>query len=165
MTTIDELKAAAANYREQHPGPKPAPPSRQVAIVTCMDARIDVYRLFGLGEGEAHVIRNAGGVVTPDVLRSLAISQRVLGTREVVLMHHTGCGLIGFDPDAFRSTIRTETGVEPTWASATLHDDLADDLRQAVAALKADPVLPVSDEVRGFVYDVKTGELLEVDAA
>jgi carbonic anhydrase len=161
VSTIDELKAYGDGHPGRHAGPLPAPPARRVAIVTCMDARIDVYRLFGLKEGEAHVIRNAGGLVTPDVQRSLAISERVLGTREILLMNHTRCGLIDFDADGFARQIADETGVQPTWASGSLHD-LDEDLRRSVATLKADPMLPAT-EVRGFVYDVEAGTLREVD--
>jgi carbonic anhydrase len=125
-----------------------------------MDARINVYGLLGLAEGQAHVIRNAGGVVTADVLRSLAISQRVLGTREVMLVHHTRCGLIGFDADDFRRSIRDETGVEPAWEDASI-GDLDADVRAAVARVAADPTL-TADLVRGFVYDVESARLREV---
>jgi carbonic anhydrase len=161
MSVIDELKAAAENNPDRFPGAQPAPPSRKVAVVTCMDARIDVYRVLGLSEGEAHVIRNAGGVVTADVLRSLAISQRVLGTREVFLMHHTRCGLIEFDAEGFRRSIVDETGVEPQWEDASI-PDLYPAVRAAVAQVKADRTLPVTDPVRGFVYDVETGAVREI---
>jgi carbonic anhydrase len=160
MSAIDELQAAAAGQPARWPGPQPAQPSRRVAVVTCMDARINVYGLLGLSEGQAHVIRNAGGVVTADVLRSLAISQRVLGTREVMLVHHTRCGLIGFDADDFRRSILEETGVEPAWEDASI-GDLDADVRAAVARVAADPTL-ATDLVRGFVYDVETARLREV---
>lgn len=160
MSVIDELQAAAEGHPARFPGPQPPQPSRRVAVVTCMDARIDAYRLLGLAEGEAHLIRNAGGVVTADVLRSLAISERVLGTRAVMLVHHTRCGLIGFDADGFRRSILDETGVEPAWEDASI-TDLDADVRAAVAQVAADPMLEV-DLVRGFVYDVETGRLREV---
>ncbi len=161
MSAIDDLVANNKSY--VFPGALPTPPSRQVAVVCCMDSRIDVFRLLGLGSGEAHVIRNAGGVVTADVLRSLAISQRSLGTREIVLIHHTECGLIGFAPDEFKAEIKAETGVEPPWESLTI-SDLDEDLRRAVAHVQGNPLLPHSDMVRGFVYDVTTGELREVES-
>jgi carbonic anhydrase len=160
VSTIDELKAYGEWHPGRFPGPLPSPPARKVAIVTCMDARIDVYRLFGLKEGDAHVIRNAGGLVTPDVLRSLAISERVLGTREILLMNHTKCGLIDFDADGFARQITDETGVEPAWTRGALHD-LDEDVRRNVAALRDDPILPAT-EVRGFVYDVESGQVREV---
>jgi carbonic anhydrase len=163
MSATDEFVQHSRSYAAQFPGALPAPPSRQVAVVTCMDARIDVYRLLGLREGEAHVIRNAGGVITADVLRSLAISQRRLGTREIVLIHHTQCGLIEFPDDEFKADIQAETGIEPPWESQTI-TDLDTDLRRAVADVRADPVLSHGDEVRGFVYDVATGELREVES-
>jgi carbonic anhydrase len=126
-----------------------------------MDTRIDVYKLFGVSEGQVHVLRNAGGVVTDDVIRSLAISQRKLGTRSILLMHHTECGLLNFGDDEFKAGIQEETGARPPWTSRTIQD-LDDDLREDVARLKNDPVVPHTDEVRGFVYDVATGEIREV---
>jgi carbonic anhydrase len=127
-----------------------------------MDARIDVHRVLDLAEGDAHVIRNAGGVVTDDTIRSLAISQRVLGTEEVVLVHHTDCGMLGFDDHGFRRALEEETGVAPPWEAAGLRD-LEEGVRQAVARVKGSPFLPKRDRVRGFVYEVETGRLREVD--
>jgi carbonic anhydrase len=164
VSSIDELLANSERYTSSFPGPLPAAPARQIAVVCCMDARIDVYRLLGLAEGQAHVLRNAGGVITDDMLRSLAISQRRLGTREILLIHHTECGLLHFRDDEFKADIRKETGVEPRWEPQTL-TDLDADLRQAVARIQADPVLPYTDVVRGFVYDVAKGSLREVTGA
>ena len=137
------------------------PPSRQVAVVACMDARLDVYGILGLGAGEAHVIRNAGGVVTDDEIRSLAISQRLLGTREIVLIHHTDCGMLTFTDDAFKQSIQDETGIKPEWAAESF-TDLDVDVRQSIARIKASPFVPHTDAIRGFVFDVATGLLHEV---
>jgi carbonic anhydrase len=164
LAAIDHFREHSLHHPARFPGPLPAEPSTHVAIVTCMDARIDVYRLFGLQEGQAHVIRNAGGVVTEDILRSLAISQRRLGTREILLMHHTRCGLLGFPDEEFQAEIREETGRAPGWEPRTLRD-LDEDLREAIAGLQADPVVPHTEVVRGFVYDVDTGEVREVTTA
>ena len=125
-----------------------------------MDARLDVYRILGLAEGEAHVIRNAGGVVTDDTIRSLTISQRMLGTEEIVLIHHTGCGMLTFTDDEFRRALEEETGVKPTWAPEAF-DDLDGNLRQSMARIEASPFIPNKRSVRGFVYDVETGRLRE----
>ena len=137
------------------------PPARAFAILTCMDARLDPARYAGLAEGDAHVIRNAGGAVTADVLRSLAISQRLLGTREIVLIHHTDCGMLTFTDDDFCRSIEAETGIRPAWA-AEAFTDLDADVRQSLARVRADPSIPIKDSVRGFVYDVSTGRLREV---
>jgi carbonic anhydrase len=137
------------------------PPSRQVAVLACMDARLNVYAILGLADGEAHVIRNAGGVVTDDEIRSLAISQRLLGTREIILIHHTDCGMLTFTDDVFKRSIQDETGIKPPW-SAEAFGDLAEDVRQSVARIKASPFIPHTDAVRGFVFDVGTGKLNEV---
>ncbi|MDO8106981.1 carbonic anhydrase [Isoptericola sp. b441] len=162
MSVTDELVTAAADYTAGFTsGPLPLPPSRRVAVVACMDARLDVYRLLGLSEGEAHVIRNAGGVVTADVLRSLAISQRLLGTTEIVLVHHTDCGMLTFSDDELRASIQTDTGVKPLWA-AEAFGDLDADLRQSAARLRAEAAVPHRDTVRGFVFDVADGSLREV---
>jgi carbonic anhydrase len=126
-----------------------------------MDARLDVYRILGLREGEAHVIRNAGGVVTDDEIRSLAISQRLLGTKEIILIHHTDCGMLTFTDDGFKKSIQDETGLKPTW-SAESFTDLDTDVKQSVARIVASPFVPVKDSVRGFVFDVATGKLHEV---
>jgi len=132
-----------------------------VAIVACMDARLNVYGLLRLNEGDAHVIRNAGGVVTDDEIRSLAISQRLLGTKEIILIHHTDCGMLTFTDDDFRRQVQEETGVKPEWA-AEAFDDLEVDVRQSIARIKASPFVPHKGQIRGFIYDVHTGKLAEV---
>ncbi|ALE78259.1 hypothetical protein WY02_07245 [Pseudonocardia sp. AL041005-10] len=161
MSVTDELLENNARYAENFSGPLPLPPARKVAVVACMDARLDVYRILGLNEGDAHVIRNAGGVVTDDEIRSLAISQRLLGTEEIILIHHTDCGMLTFTDDAFKASIRDETGIKPQWA-AEAFDDLDADVRQSVARIRANPFVPRTDAVRGFVFDVATGRLNEV---
>ncbi|MDQ1653088.1 MAG: carbonic anhydrase [Cryptosporangiaceae bacterium] len=162
MSVTDELLASAERYASSFDkGDLPLPPARQVAVVACMDARLNPYGLLGLSEGDAHVIRNAGGVITADQLRSLAISQRLLGTREIVLIHHTDCGMLTFTDDAFKSSIQEETGIKPPWA-AEAFSDLDADVRQSIARIKADPFIPVKDSVRGFVYEVEKGTLREV---
>jgi carbonic anhydrase len=163
MSATDEFLASNARYAQAFTGPLPLPPSRQVAIVACMDARLDVYRALGLADGEAHVIRNAGGVVTDDVIRSLAISQRLLGTREIVLVHHTDCGMLTFTDDAFKRSIQDETGIKPAWA-AEAFTDLDEDVRQSIARILAAPSVAHASFVRGFVFDVATGLLREVEA-
>lgn len=162
MSVTDELLAANAGYATTHVGPLPLPPARHVAVVACMDARLDVYRVLGLEPGQAHVIRNAGGVVTADVLRSLAISQRLLGTLEIVLVHHTDCGMLTFTDDEFRAGIQAETGAKPLWA-AEAFGDLDADVRQSVARIRAEVAVPHRDAIRGFVFDVADGTLREVD--
>jgi carbonic anhydrase len=161
MSVTDDLLANNARYAETFTGPLPMPPGKHVAVVACMDARLDVYRLLGLREGEAHVIRNAGGVVTEDEIRSLAISQRLLGTTEIIVIHHTDCGMLTFTDDAFKADILAETGLKPAWA-AEAFDDVEADVRQTVARIKANPFVPHADSVRGFVFDVATGKLNEV---
>jgi carbonic anhydrase len=161
MSVTDELLAHNASYAATFRGPLPLPPSKGVAVVACMDARLDVYRVLGLNEGEAHVIRNAGGVVTEDEIRSLAISQRLLGTREIILIHHTDCGMLTFTDDAFKKSIQDETGIRPPWAAEAFPDEEAD-VRQSIARIKANPFVPHRDSVRGFVFDVATGKLTEV---
>jgi carbonic anhydrase len=162
MTTTDELLANARRYQDTFDrGDLPIPPARGAVVIACMDARLNPYGLLGLAEGDAHVIRNAGGVVTEDVLRSLAISQRLLGTREVVLIHHTECGMLTFTDDQFKSAIEADTGIRPAWA-AEAFPDLEADVTQSIARVLADPFIPHKDSVRGFVYDVKTGALREV---
>jgi carbonic anhydrase len=139
------------------------PPGRRVAIVACMDARLNPYGLLGLQEGDAHVIRNAGGVVTDDEIRSLAISQRLLGTEEVMLIHHTDCGMLTFGDEEFRREIQRDTGIKPEWTAETF-EDVDEDVRQSIARIKASPFIPKKDKVRGFVYEVETGRLREVTA-
>jgi carbonic anhydrase len=161
MSATEEYLANNARYAETFSGPLPMPPARQVAVVACMDARLNVYAILGLGDGEAHVIRNAGGVVTDDEIRSLAISQRLNGTREIILIHHTDCGMLTFTDDAFKRSIQDETGIKPTW-SAEAFGDLDQDVRQSIARIKASPFVPHTDAIRGFVFDVATGKLNEV---
>jgi carbonic anhydrase len=162
MSVTDELVANAQRYAESFDrGDLPMPPAKRVAVVACMDARLNPYGLLGLHEGDAHVIRNAGGVVTDDEIRSLAISQRLLGTEEVILIHHTDCGMLTFKDDEFRRQIQQDTGIKPEWA-AEAFDDLEEDVRQSIARIKSSPFIPKKDKIRGFVYDVKTGRLNEV---
>ncbi|MFJ8788709.1 beta-class carbonic anhydrase [Streptomyces sp. NPDC102462] len=162
MSETDELLANNARYAENFSGPLPMPPSRQVAVVACMDARLNVYAMLGLKDGEAHVIRNAGGVITQDEIRSLTISQRLLGTEEIILIHHTDCGMLTFTDDAFKDAIQKETGIRPPWAAEAFADPDTD-VRQSIARIKADPFLVHKDRVRGFVFDVAAGNLTEVD--
>ena len=161
MTATDEYLANNARYAETFSGPLPMPPSAHLAVVACMDARLNVYGMLGLGDGEAHVIRNAGGVITDDEIRSLAISQRLLGTREIMLIHHTDCGMLTFTDDAFKRSIQDETGIKPAWGAESF-PDLGEDVRQSIARIKASPFVPHTDAVRGFVVDVATGRLNEV---
>ena len=161
MSVTDELLENNQRYAESFRGPLPMPPARHLAVVACMDARLNVYALLGLAEGEAHVIRNAGGVVTDDEIRSLAISQRLLGTTEIILIHHTDCGMLTFTDDSFKRSIQDETGIKPEWA-AEAFSDLDEDVRQSVARIKASPFVPHKDAIRGFVFDVATGKLNEV---
>ena len=142
-------------------GDLPLPPAKRVAVLACMDARLDVHKILGLVEGDAHVIRNAGGVVTDDAIRSLAISQRLLGTREVILIHHTDCGMLTFRDDEVKKQIEDETGIRPPFALEAF-DDLERDVRQSIARIKSSPFIPSKENVRGFVYDVGTGRLQEV---
>ncbi|HZB86267.1 MAG TPA: carbonic anhydrase [Gaiellaceae bacterium] len=162
MSAIDELLQNAESYEEGFDKAElPLPPAKRVAIVACMDARLNPYGLLGLSEGDAHVIRNAGGVVTDDEIRSLSISQRLLGTEEIMLIHHTDCGMLTFSDDEFRHQVQRETGIKPEWA-AEAFDDLGEDLRQSIARIKASPFIPRKESVRGFVYDVETGHLSEI---
>ncbi|OPC78781.1 carbonic anhydrase [Embleya scabrispora] len=161
MSVTDELLANNVAYVENFTGPLPLPPARHVAVVACMDARLNVYAILGLAEGDAHVIRNAGGVITADELRSLTISQRLLGTEEIILIHHTDCGMLTFDDDGFKADIAADTGLKPAWASEAF-TDLETDVRQSIGRIKADPFIVHKDRVRGFVFDVATGKLNEV---
>jgi carbonic anhydrase len=164
MSVTDDLLRNAEAYRASFDkGDLPLPPGRRIAILACMDARLNPYGLLGLQEGDAHVIRNAGGVVTDDEIRSLAISQRLLGTEEIVLIHHTDCGMLTFTDDDFRQGIEREVGIKPEWA-AEAFSDIDADVRQSLARIHASPFIPKKDSVRGFVYDVHTGELREVTA-
>ena len=161
MSVTDELLTNNARYAATFTGPLPLPPSRGVAVLACMDARLDVYRALGLNEGEAHVIRNAGGVVTDDEIRSLAISQRLLGTTEIVLIHHTDCGMLTFTDEDFRTSIEQDTGVRPDWHSEAF-PDLEADVRTCLKKILDSPFIPDKHCVRGFVFDVGTGRLTEV---
>jgi carbonic anhydrase len=161
VSVTDDLLANNSRYAETFSGPLPLPPAKYVAVVACMDARLDVYRILGLNEGEAHVIRNAGGVVTDDEIRSLTISQRLLGTQEIILIHHTDCGMLTFTDDDFKKSIQDETGIKPSW-SAEAFPDLDEDVRQSIARIKASPFVPHKDQIRGFVFDVTKGKLNEV---
>ncbi|MFF0487527.1 beta-class carbonic anhydrase [Nocardia sp. NPDC004068] len=163
MTVTDEYLSNNAEYAAQFKGPLPLPPSRHVAVLACMDARLDVYRILGLKEGEAHVIRNAGGVVTDDEIRSLAISQRLLGTTEIILIHHTDCGMLTFTDDDFKRTLQDETGLKPTWSPESF-PDLDEDVRQSLHRVQASPFITNTTSLRGFVFDVATGKLNEVTA-
>jgi carbonic anhydrase len=162
MTQTDQLlKNNAAYSKSFKKGNLPLPPSRKVAVLACMDARLDVHKILGLEEGEAHVIRNAGGVATDDAIRSLLISQRLLGTEEVVLIHHTDCGMVTFSDDDVKKKIQAETGIRPSFALEAF-PDAEGDVLQSIARIKASPFIRRKDHIRGFVYDVKTGRLREV---
>jgi carbonic anhydrase len=157
-TLLEQNQAYAATFDK---GDLPMPPARKVAVLACMDARLDPARILGLEEGDAHVIRNAGGVVSDDAIRSLAISQHLLGTEEIVLIHHTDCGMLTFDDDAFADRLESETGRRPEWSAQTF-TDLDQDVRDSVKRIKEDPFVPRTDNVRGFVYEVESGRLREV---
>jgi carbonic anhydrase len=161
MSVTDELLVNNEKYAANFSGPLPLPPSKHVAVLACMDARLNVYGVLGLEEGEAHVIRNAGGVVTDDEIRSLAISQRLLGTKEIVLIPHTDCGMLTFTDDEFKNGIQDEVGIKPEWAAESF-TDLDTDVKQSIARIKASAFIPHTDQVRGFVFDVATGRLREV---
>jgi carbonic anhydrase len=161
MSATDEYLRNNAAYVGRFGGPLPLPPAKGTAVVACMDARLNVYAILGLSEGESHVIRNAGGVVTDDAIRSLAISQRLLATTEIVLIHHTDCGMLTFTDDQFKRSIQDETGIKPPWAAESFTDP-GEDVRQSIARIKASPFIPRKDSVRGFVFDVATGKLNEV---
>ncbi|MGV0645633.1 beta-class carbonic anhydrase [Mycolicibacterium sp. XJ879] len=161
MSVIDEYLKNNEEYAKTFSGPLPMPPSKHVAIVACMDARLNVYAMLGIGDGEAHVIRNAGGVITDDEIRSLAISQRLLGTREIILIHHTDCGMLTFTDDEFKRSIQEETGIKPGWAPESFPDP-AEDVRQSLRRIEASPFVTLHESVRGFVFDVATGKLNEV---
>jgi carbonic anhydrase len=162
MPVTDELlannEAYAASFEN---GDLPLPPSKKLAVVACMDARLDVHAILGLEPGEGHVIRNAGGVVTDDEIRSLAISQRLLGTEEIILIHHTDCGMLTFTDDEFKRSIQDDTGIRPAWAAEAFPDP-DEDVRQTIARVLASPFIPHKDSIRGFVYEVETGRLREV---
>jgi carbonic anhydrase len=162
MSVTDELLANNAEFASSFTkGDLPMPPGKALAVVACMDARLNVYALLGLEEGQAHVIRNAGGVVTEDVIRSLAISQRLLGTGEIILVHHTDCGMLTFTDDQVKADIEADTGLRPHFALEAF-SDLERDIRQSIARIKASPFVANKDSVRGFIFDVTTGRLQEV---
>ena len=165
MSVTDELvhnnETYAHNFKK---GDLPLPPAKHVAVLACMDARLDVHKILGLQEGDAHVIRNAGGVATDDAIRSLVISQRLLGTNEIILIHHTDCGMLTFKDDDVKRQIESETGIRPAFALEAF-SDLDEDVKQSIARIKASPFIPHKSNVRGFVYDVRTGRLDEVGVA
>jgi carbonic anhydrase len=164
MSVTDEFVQNAKRYADGFDkGDLPMPPGRKIAVVACMDARLNPYGLLGLSEGDAHVIRNAGGVIGEDAIRSLAISQRLLGTEEIVLIHHTDCGMLTFTDDDFKRSIQEDTGIRPSWAAEAFPDP-EEDVRQSIARVKASPFIPHRENVRGFVYDVHSGQLNEVAA-
>ena len=164
MSATDELLKNAEAYASSFDkAGLPGPPARKVAVVACMDARLAPNALLGLEEGDAHVIRNAGGVVTDDEIRSLSISQHLLGTEEIILIHHTDCGMLTITDDEFKRQIQEEVGIRPHWSVETF-TDLDESVRQSIARIQASPFIPRKDSVRGFVYDVHTGRLREVEA-
>ncbi len=162
MSATDDLlrnnEAYAGSFEK---GDLPLPPAKGVAVVACMDARLDVHKILGLEEGDAHVIRNAGGVITDDEIRSLAISQRLLGTREIILIHHTDCGMLTFTDDDLKQQIQDDVGIKPHFSMESF-SDLEEDVRQSIARIQASPFVPNKDAVRGFIYEVETGRLREV---
>ena len=162
MSVTNQLLEANTDYAAGFDqGHLPMPPGKHVAVVACMDARLNVYGMLGLQEGDAHVIRNAGGVITDDEIRSLAISQRLLGTREIVLIHHTDCGMLTFSDDEVKQQIQEDVGIKPHFPMEAF-TDLEEDVRQSIARIQASPFIPNKDSVRGFVYEVETGRLREV---
>ena len=162
MTVIDDLLANNVRYAEKFDkGDLPLPPRLGLVVVACMDARLDTHSLLGISEGDAHVIRNAGGVVTDDAIRSLMISQRLLGTTSIILIHHTDCGMLTFRDDDVKDAIMADTGLRPAFALEAF-PDLEDDVRQSIARIQASPFIPNKDDMRGFVYDCATGKLNEV---
>jgi len=162
VTVTDEFVSRAERYAEAFDkADLPMPPGKRVAVLACMDARVNPYGILGLTEGDAHVIRNAGGVVTDDAVRSLVISQRLLGTTEIVLIHHTDCGMLTFQDDEVKSQIEADTGLRPPFALEAFTDP-AEDVRQSIRRIRSNPFVPLRDAVRGFVYDVRSGQLHEV---
>ena len=162
MSVTDELLQNNSAYAESfEKGDLPLPPAKGVAVVACMDARLDVHKILGLKEGDAHVIRNAGGVITDDEIRSLTISQRLLGTREIVLIHHTDCGMLTFSDDELKAQIHEEVGLKPHFSMESF-SDLEEDVHQSIARIRHSPFIPNKQSVRGFIYEVETGRLREV---
>ena len=165
MTVIDQLLENNSLYADGFDkGDLPLPPARNLAVVACMDARLDVHKILGIGEGDAHVIRNAGGVVSDDAIRSLVISQRLLGTTAIVLIHHTDCGMLTFRDDDVKDSIEADTGLRPSF-SMEAFGNLEQDVRQSISRIQTNPFIPNKDQVRGFVYDCGTGRLNEVAPA
>ncbi|MFD3525859.1 beta-class carbonic anhydrase [Streptomyces sp. NPDC058653] len=162
MSVTDEFVISNGEYAQTFSGPLHQRPRRQLAVVACMDARLDVFRILGLQEGDAHVIRNGGGAVTDDAIRSLAISQRLLGTRKIFLIHHTDCGMVKFTDDGFKRDIEDDTGIRPPWA-AEAFTDLEKDVRQSIRRIEVNPFVPHTDEICGFIFDVGTGLLKRVE--
>ena len=164
MTVIDQLLKNNSRYADGFDqGDLPLPPARNLAVVACMDARLDVHKILGISEGDAHVIRNAGGVVSDDAIRSLVISQRLLGTTAIVLIHHTDCGMLTFRDDDVKDAIEADTGLRPSF-SMEAFGNLEQDVRQSISRIQANPFIPNKDQVRGFVYDCATGRLNEVSS-
>ena len=164
MSVTDSLiRNNEAFARSFAKGDLPLPPAKHVVVLACMDARLDVHKILGLEEGDAHIIRNAGGVATDDAIRSLVISQRLLGTNEIILIHHTDCGMLTFKDDDVKAKIETEVGIRPAFALEAF-GNLEADVRQSIARIEASPFIPNKTSVRGFVYDVRTGRLNEVRA-
>ncbi|MFE2040532.1 beta-class carbonic anhydrase [Streptomyces sp. NPDC059477] len=161
MSVIDESLVNNEVYAASFGGRLALPPARELAVLACMDARLDIFSMLGLKEGDAHIIRNAGGAVTEDAIRSLVISQRLLGTRRIMLIHHTDCGMQTFKDDDFKREIEDETGIRPLWAPEAFAD-LETDVRQSIRRIKADPFVPHKRHIRGFVFAVETGQLTEV---
>ena len=165
MSVIDEALSNNAGYAETFgKGDLPLPPGRKLAVLACMDARLDPHRILGLEEGDAHVIRNAGGVVSDDAIRSIVISQRLLGTREIMLIHHTDCGMLTFRDDDVKDSIEADTGLRPSFALEAF-GDLEQDVRQSISRIQANPFVVHKDQIRGFVYDCATGRLKEVSSS
>jgi carbonic anhydrase len=165
MSVTDELLKNNERYANSFDkGNLPMPPAKKVAVLACMDARLDVHKILGLEEGDAHVIRNAGGVATDDAIRSLTISQRLLGTEEVILIHHTDCGMLTFKDDDVKRQIERETGIKPPFALEAF-DDLEEDVRQSIGRIEASPFIPKKSSIRGFIYDARSGRLNEVKVA
>ena len=162
MSVTDELLQNNSAYAESfEKGDLPLPPAKGVAVVACMDARLDVHKILGLREGDAHVIRNAGGVITDDEIRSLTISQRLLGTREIILIHHTDCGMLTFSDDELKAQIHEDVGLKPHFSMESF-SDLEEDVHQSIARIRHSPFIPNKQSVRGFIYEVETGRLREV---
>ncbi|PZS31124.1 MAG: carbonate dehydratase [Pseudonocardiales bacterium] len=161
MSAIDHLIHANETYAASFPGPRPIRPKLRMTVIACMDSRLDLFGALGLDIGDAHLIRNAGGVITDDVLRSLALSQRSMGTREIVIIHHTECGMLDLDDDAFRAELADESGHPPPWRVPGF-TDLPADVRKSIAVVRGCPWIPHRADIRGFVFDVATAEMEEI---